>query len=68
MTLTKRTAAAMKKYSLYTCLEAYEESLRGEGAYTISCTVKGIREGCTRQADAAINAGEEIYKFLEAKI
>jgi len=58
--LTRKTAQAIKLYGEQVCREAYLRNTKhGEGASTISLTMSGV--STTRQADAAINAGAEIF-------
>jgi hypothetical protein len=57
--MKKTTLAAISKYGREACVKAYWQNIAGEGASTIAITgPSSIRT--TRQADAAINAGEEI--------
>lgn len=55
---SKATVRAVRAYGLSTCVEAYLYSKQGYGASSIALEcVSGLKT--TRQADAAINAGEE---------
>lgn len=56
MTISTKTQAAVAKYGRETCLRAAQLHAEGEGGRTV-----GIYLGLTtRQADAAIDAGEEL--------
>lgn len=48
---------AIAKYGESVCIAAYRHHELGNGASTVSWEVSGIKQGCTRQADAAIDAG-----------
>lgn len=57
--LSTKTERAVSKYGFANCVQAFEMHTRdGEGASTIGFTL-GLT---TRQADAAINAGQEIHE------
>lgn len=63
MQLTANAKRAIKKYGVEACREAYRlNRVVGEGAATIALQydLSGVKT--TRQADAAINAGEELAK------
>lgn len=53
---SSKTNRAIKKYSLKTCIDAYNLSEQGDGAQTIGYHFNLT----TNQADAAINAGREL--------
>lgn len=56
--LSKKTLRAMSKYGQDVCERAYTLNCEGNGANTI-----GFLHGLTtQQADAAINAGEDLHK------
>lgn len=58
-TYTSKTRDAIANYGLGKCAEAFAlHHLDGEGASTVG-TYLGLK---TRQADAAINAGEEMFR------
>jgi hypothetical protein len=68
MALSPKTKRAIQKYGLEVCKKAYEKHQEGDGANTISWEVDGLKGGCTRQADAAINAYEEYLVQQEAPV
>ena len=53
------TKRAIDKYGIKTCIDAYDENLKGNGASTISFDFS-VLKGSTRAADAAINAGRDL--------
>jgi hypothetical protein len=63
-TLSLKTRNAISKLGESVCLSAFAEHLYGNGANTISLTVGGIKCGCTRQADSAIDAGRELVMSM----
>lgn len=64
LTLTPKAARAISKYSLATCLKAFQYHVSGYGARSIyqEC-VSGLPN--TAAADAAINAGREYTVFTQ---
>ena len=56
--MSKKTQAAVKKYGTDDCIFAYAEHLKGNGASTIAWMM-GLTFG---QANAAINAGRELFE------
>jgi hypothetical protein len=63
MTYSIKTRRAITNYGMEDCVRAYRMSQRGEGAATIAFTGPATIH-TTRQADAAINAGEEIVRVV----
>ena len=59
-----KTKQAIQKYGIDACRTAYALNISGEGAHTISMVGPSTIK-TTRQADAAINAGEEIAKGVK---
>ena len=59
VTLSPKSARAVKKYGLETCINAFRMNEAGEGASTIG----GELDLTTRQADSAIDAGREYVTF-----
>lgn len=58
---TEKTRRAIAKYTAEGCVRAYQINRRdGEGASTIALQYSIPNVKTTQQADAAINAGEEI--------
>lgn len=59
--LTHNTRRAARAYGMETCLKAFAmHECDGEGASTIAFQLRGLKT--TQQADAAINAGRELYE------
>lgn len=59
MTLSRKTTAALRRYGLPVCLEAFfRHQIDGEGASSIAFAL----ELTTRQADAAIDAGRDYMR------
>lgn len=59
---SRATTRAIAKYGRDVCVAAFMEWNAGNGANTVSWTVAGLKGGCTKQADAAINAGRELSR------
>lgn len=58
MSTTARNARrAISRLGEHVCRAAFAAHQAGNGANSISWEVPGIKPGCTRQADAAIDAG-----------
>lgn len=59
---SKLAQAAIRKHGESACLKAFHMNKMGECANTIAKTCPFDTIRTTRQADAAINAGREIYE------
>ena len=60
---SKKTINAIKKYEEDKCVWCYEQNMLGDGAASLSWSLKGRYEGRYGSAVAAINAGEELCKI-----
>ena len=60
-TLSSITKRAILKYGYATCVQAYDQHMKGDGASMISHSF-GILRGDIRRGDAAINAGRELHE------
>ena len=65
MSYSRNTTRTLNKYGVNLALQAYALNKNGEGANTISWYILPAKlAGKTRVADALIDAGREIAKFL----
>ena len=64
MNYSSKTERAIKNYGYDTCREAFRMHKQGDGASTIGFYLN-LK---TRQADAAIDAGEEIKREIESRL